>query len=717
MIWLASFPRSGNTFFRNILYEVYGLESSTFHKDPDYFLDAKYDSFPFVKTHLLPSGIEPSDPDIPVVYIIRDGRDTLCSMAHHRKDIVAPGSDYYENLKAAIFAEKGTFFGGWSENVNRWLERASIVIRYEDLLTDPIQAAERLRKITDLPAPDPSRLPSFQEMKFGMPKYGSGRDRPISEDEKKDLARKNFRKGKAGGWKEEMPEELQDLFWSLHGSTMLRLGYQHDGSIIRPDSEFDHPVLEKLGIESTPKPEKRYKILLEANKMETRDNDGVKRYVAGLIHGLIPLAFNENSKWHFDLLINKDIIPLKDYAQKMEDGFEAVKDGAKIPVRKKSLFERLEAFMQNLVPDRWIKWLTDHNILFFHKTYNFLKKAVLTIIFWIQSVLLFLPRMLYTLFLRYKQEQELKAISSRISHYDLIHVPLQQHYWPFKYTGVPLVFTIHDFTHKLFPKFHTGINIRNAENGLRLIQKKQTHVVAVSKSTLSDSKKFLSLPKENFHLVYEAIEEEKFTYQVNKEDSGKVREKYGIRKDMPFILLLGTIEPRKNLINSINAFLLLHKRHKGLNLSLVIAGKQGWKMKKVVGYSNLITFTGFVDDKDLSALYSEAMALSYVSFYEGFGLPLLEAMRCGTPVVYGNNSSMPEVAGEGGVGADPSSVEDISDKYEKLFFDEQFRQDLGQKAMKQSLNFSIRKSTKEMLQLYEKVINSDRNLTDNPVQK
>lgn len=708
MIWIASFPRSGNTYVRNILYEVYGLSSGEYHREEDHPLEKNYFEYPFVKTHLLPHQLEPSDPSIKSAYLVRDGRDALVSIAHQRTDIVAPGSDFYENLKAAIFAEKDTFFGGWSHNVAAWLDRADLVIRYEDLLLDPIRVIERIRKIVELPEPDPSKIPSFEKLKDGKAAYGARKSWGYSEDESKKLADKAFRKGISGNWKTEMPEELHELFWSYHGNTMEQLGYTMNGELSFPDPEFDHHILQKLGVEAPPKPGKKYRVLLEANKMNTRDNDGVKRYVAGLINGLIPLSSNENSKWHIDLLINKDIIPLKDYARKMEDDFNGDREtGAsdpKSPLRKKSLFERLEGFMQALVPDRWIKWLTDHNILIFHKTYDFLKKAILTIIFWLQSVLLFLPRMLYTLFLRYKQERELKAISSRISHYDLIHVPLQQHYWPFKYAKVPLLFTIHDFTHKLFPKFHTGINIRNAENGLRLILKKQAHMLAVSKSTLSDSKKFLSLPEKNFHLVYEAIEEGKFMYQVNKEVSGKVREKYGIRKDMPFILLLGTIEPRKNVINSIHAFLLLHKRHKGLNLSLVIAGKQGWKMKKTVGYSKLITFTGFVDDKDLSALYSEAMALSYVSYYEGFGLPLLEAMRCGTPVIYGNNSSMPEVAGDGGMGADPSSVEDICDKYEKLYFDEQLRLDLGEKAMKQSLNFSIRKSIRETLQVYEKII-------------
>ncbi len=111
MTWLASFPRSGNTFFRNILYEVYGLESSTFHTELDIPLTKNYSDYPFVKTHLLPDQLIPKDSTIPAIYLVRDGRDALCSEAHATKDFVHPHSHFLENLKAAIIAEKGSFLG------------------------------------------------------------------------------------------------------------------------------------------------------------------------------------------------------------------------------------------------------------------------------------------------------------------------------------------------------------------------------------------------------------------------------------------------------------------------------------------------------------------------------------------------------------------------------------------------------------------------------
>ena len=93
MIWLASFPRSGSTFLRIVLDQVYGIESSTFHREETYPVDANYTRFPVVKTHLLPGQLAPSDPSIPAVYLVRDGRDCVVSLAHYQQQLIAPESD------------------------------------------------------------------------------------------------------------------------------------------------------------------------------------------------------------------------------------------------------------------------------------------------------------------------------------------------------------------------------------------------------------------------------------------------------------------------------------------------------------------------------------------------------------------------------------------------------------------------------------------------
>ena len=142
----------------------------------------------------------------------------------------------------------------------------------------------------------------------------------------------------------------------------------------------------------------------------------------------------------------------------------------------------------------------------------------------------------------------------------------------------------------------------------------------------------------------------------------------------------------------------------------MIAGKKGWHTNKLQleedWIANRVIFTGFVDDRDIPFLYSNAVAMSYISFYEGFGLPLLEAMSCGTPVLFGNNSSMIEVVGDGGLPCDPNEINDIKNKMHQMYYDAQLRKTLSIKALKQSNKFSWRKSVMETLDVYMKVIDN-----------
>ena len=226
MIWLASFPRSGNTFFRNVLYEVYGIESSEYHILPDKSRLKNYEDYPVIKTHLLPHQLPEHLHQLKSVYLVRDGRDALVSIAHHRKDIVAPGSNYYFNLLEAILARGGSFFGGWSGNVKAWTSRADIIIRFEDLIQDPIKEVEKLRAIMDLPPPNLNKIPDFESLKKGRPMYGGG-----GEKAKKDRALqlklndKFYRRGKIGSYKDEMPWPFKALFWMKNQKEMSKLGY------------------------------------------------------------------------------------------------------------------------------------------------------------------------------------------------------------------------------------------------------------------------------------------------------------------------------------------------------------------------------------------------------------------------------------------------------------------------------------------------------------
>lgn len=235
MIWLASYPRSGNTFIRNVLYEVYGLESSAFHLLPNRKVEEGYQQFPFVKTHLLPDQLVPDDHSVPVIYIVRDGRDAIVSQAYHHVDLIDPESNIVQIMEEAVFASKGTYFGGWAKNVHDWVLRADLVLRFEDIVKDPIAELDKIGTIMDLPEPNVNKLPSFKQLKFGNPKYGK-------PGEGKKLNKQFFRKGKSGTWKKEMPKWLYHYFWLYHGPVMSRMGYQADGTV---NDRFDTGQIKK----------------------------------------------------------------------------------------------------------------------------------------------------------------------------------------------------------------------------------------------------------------------------------------------------------------------------------------------------------------------------------------------------------------------------------------------------------------------------------------
>ena len=703
MILLASFPRSGNTFLRNVLFEVYGLKSSEFFLDTAHPLEDGYREYPFIKTHELPSNLDEFDPDIPVVYLVRDGRDAVCSMAHHRSDLISPGSNYRQNLKEAIIAARGSFFGGWSRNAEEWLERADLIIRFEDLIRDPINTVEKLRKIYPLPKPVVENLPTFKTLKFGIPKYGHGMNPNASDEEKVEKSGKFFRQGKTGGWKEDMPDDLHDLFWSYHGETMEKYGYARGGEVHDLNSDFDHVLLAKLGVAPHNKPSKKYKVLIESNKIVSPDNDGVKRYQVELLKSLLPVVENPGSNWEIDLYIQGNIKPLLHCKDLVVQSFLLDQTKLKFATRISNLLLTAERNLVAMIPKAFVRFLAENKITIFHTIHRFLRSVLISPI----------------RFMRYREARKEaptpqmpgEDAGDKFDAYDLVHIPLKQHFAPFLKTQTKTVITIHDLTHIHFPDHHTEANISNADEGMRFAIDNQAHLIAVSLSTKNDILDNTLISEDKVHLIYEAADRKKFNSKSNEVDRQIAREKYMINFGKPYIICLSTLEPRKNLINTINAYILLRQQNPDIPLKLVIAGKKGWSAESILSlakdYRDHIIFTGFVDDDDLAYLYSGALAMSYVSFYEGFGLPPLEAMCCGTPVIYGNNSSLIEVVGDGGLPADPHDVNDIKTQFERMFFDTDLRDHLAKAALKQSLKFSWRDTAIETLGLYKRIIDDN----------
>jgi len=189
-------------------------------------------AYPVVKTHELPRSILPlCNSDTKIIYLMRDGRDALVSMAHHRKDIIKPGSDFIANLKEALWAPMGSYFGGWGKNVTQWTKIADLVIHFEKLVADPHKEILRIQKLLDLPDPKLENIPTFSSQREGGSHFGGAKRKHLSKEERDEFNQRFFRSGKAGGWKEEMPEGIQEKFWKKYGGIMQKYGYTKHGDI------------------------------------------------------------------------------------------------------------------------------------------------------------------------------------------------------------------------------------------------------------------------------------------------------------------------------------------------------------------------------------------------------------------------------------------------------------------------------------------------------
>ncbi len=215
-------------------------------------------------------------------------------------------------------------------------------------------------------------------------------------------------------------------------------------------------------------------------------------------------------------------------------------------------------------------------------------------------------------------------------------------------SGTKGITTIHDLTWKLFPQYHEERIIKAHEKKLEKTIKYNDEIIVDSQNTKQDLlKSYPQINKNKVHVIYPGISEN-FKPINDKEKTKNVLKKYGIDIDSKFLLYVGAIEPRKNLDKSIDAFNLLTKDREFNDFKFFIVGRAGWKNEKIfeivkdLKLEDKVIFTGFVEDADLPYLYNAASLTVYLSSYEGFGLPPLESLACGTKVIVGDNSSMRE---------------------------------------------------------------------------
>jgi len=260
------------------------------------------------------------------------------------------------------------------------------------------------------------------------------------------------------------------------------------------------------------------------------------------------------------------------------------------------------------------------------------------------------------------------------------------------------VVTIHDLTPVLFPQYHIKISCFIHKLFLPLILHNADGVLVPSECTKNDIER-LYKPEIPIQVTYEAVTED--FHPSSKKQVREVKDKFGIEK--PYILSVGTLEPRKNLITLLKAYKTL--RGKGYDYQLVIVGKKGWYFKKLLkeieSFGKDIIITGYVQRKELPALYSGAEVMVFPSLYEGFGLPPLEAMQCGCPVICSDTSSLPEICEEAAIYIEPHKSDELEKALLRMLTDDSIRSKMRHKGIKQASKFSWEKCARETLEFFK----------------
>ncbi|MCA1816962.1 MAG: glycosyltransferase family 4 protein [Acidobacteria bacterium] len=285
---------------------------------------------------------------------------------------------------------------------------------------------------------------------------------------------------------------------------------------------------------------------------------------------------------------------------------------------------------------------------------------------------------------------------------DLLHV---------QYTAPPLapcpvVATIHDLSFEHLPETFRRRSRAQLRLTVRRTARSAAHVVAPSEFTRRDLIETYGVARGRTSVVPLAASE-RFAPVREAKELQRVRELYGIEGD--YILAVGSIQPRKNLARLFEAYSGLRQTRGQDKLpKLVVVGKRAWLYGETLraageyGVSDAVIFTGYAPERDLPALYSGALCFAYPSYFEGFGLPPLEAMRCGTAVVAGDRTSLPEVVGDAGLLVNPFDPEEIAAALARLIEDDSLRALLRERGLARATQFDWRETARLTLEVYRR---------------
>lgn len=300
-------------------------------------------------------------------------------------------------------------------------------------------------------------------------------------------------------------------------------------------------------------------------------------------------------------------------------------------------------------------------------------------------------------------EQVAGPVALRRAGVDLVHGPVNV--IPVL-DGLPGVVTVHDLAFRVYPEQYPRAKQRYLDLLTGLSVRSAARVVTVSESTRRDVLRFYRVEPERVVTVPNGVD----PAMVPVTDEGRLarfREVHGLPEE--FILYLGTLQPRKNLVGLLRAY-----ARAGVEAPLVVAGGKGWMYEPVfaevraLGIEGRVLFAGYADPEDLPLWYSAATAFVFPSFYEGFGLPVLEAMACGAPVITSDSSSLPEVAGDAALLVDPRDVDALAGAIERLMGSPGLRADLRERGLARAREFSWERTARETAAVYRAALGAGR---------
>lgn len=269
------------------------------------------------------------------------------------------------------------------------------------------------------------------------------------------------------------------------------------------------------------------------------------------------------------------------------------------------------------------------------------------------------------------------------------------------------VVTVHDMVYKAFPETVRGRTRHMLDMGLVPSMQRADRIVTDSEFSRSEIIKYYPEFAEKLRVVPCGVDGERFHPVTDAEQLRQVRERYGV--GATYFLYLGTLEPRKNLERLLEAYA-VYAKNTDTPAQLVLAGGKGWlydgifEKVKSLGLAEYVIFTQYIAQEDMCALMSGALAFVFPSLYEGFGMPPLEAMACGTPVLVSDAASLPEVTGSCAVIVKPDSTDAIAEGLCRLHADEPLRRQLSKDGLERAKGFSWERSAEMLYDVYQEIL-------------